>query len=231
MPVSLSHTQLPTRTSMNGNARKHICCGICSIPFKRDAELYFCICGALVGLKDRSFLNHAVGRPDRVFCELCSKTRKCPFCKFEPQKPKRLYVSYDDENQEADDEIEGLLSATYMCVRFDNLLKFLTLGFNNCRVGDVLLQTHNRLVAELDTCRELNKKLDEQSAIMNSAVEMAKHRKEGVLKSRDETANHLKKLKNLVAEKEQEVSSTLSDIFNGGLNTEQLAKLREENPE
>lgn len=67
------------------------------------------------------------------------------------------------------------------------------------------MQTHDRLVADLNTCRELTKKLNEQSAIMTSAVEMARSRKENVLTSREEMLNHLKDLKSLVAEKEQEV--------------------------
>lgn len=68
-----------------------------------------------------------------------------------------------------------------------------------------MLQTHNRLVDDLSTCRELINKLNEQSAVMTSAVEVAKSRKERVLASRDGVSNHLKDLMNLVAEKEQEV--------------------------
>lgn len=74
-------------------------------------------------------------------------------------------------------------------------------------MGEVLLQTHDRLAADLSACRELTKKLNEQSAVMGSAVEMARARKEQVLKSREEVSNHLKDLKNLVAQKEQEVRS------------------------
>ena len=73
-----------------------------------------------------------------------------------------------------------------------------------------MLQTHNRLAADLSTCRELIKKLNEQSAIMASAVEVAKLRKQQVLASREGVLNHLKSLKDLVAEKEQEVCSSVS---------------------
>lgn len=78
-------------------------------------------------------------------------------------------------------------------------------------MGEVLLQTHDRLVAELNTCRELTQKLNEQSDIMTSAVEMARSRKEQVLASREEVSNHLKDLKNLVVEREREVRSSGSD--------------------
>lgn len=73
------------------------------------------------------------------------------------------------------------------------------------------MQTHDRLVAEIDTCRELTKKLNDQSAIMTSAVETAKSRKEQVLASRGEVSNHLEALKKLVAEKEQEVRLSKPD--------------------
>lgn len=75
-------------------------------------------------------------------------------------------------------------------------------------MGEVLLQTHNRLVKELDTCRKLTQKLNEQSAIMTSAVEMARSRKEQVVASREEVSNHLKDLEDLVAEREREVRSS-----------------------
>jgi hypothetical protein len=75
-------------------------------------------------------------------------------------------------------------------------------------MGEILLQTHNRLATELGTCRELTQKLNEQSAIMTSAVEVARSRKEQVLASRKEVSSHLEDLKNLVAKKEQEVRSS-----------------------
>jgi len=78
-------------------------------------------------------------------------------------------------------------------------------------MGEVLLQTHDRLVAELNTCREVTKKLNEQTAVMTSAVEMARLRKEQVLASRGEMLNHINGLKNIVVEKEQEVRSSGSD--------------------
>ena len=67
------------------------------------------------------------------------------------------------------------------------------------------MQTHDRLVTELETCRELTQKLGEQSAAMTAAAEVARLRKEKVLASREEVSNHLKKLKDLVAEREREV--------------------------
>lgn len=70
------------------------------------------------------------------------------------------------------------------------------------------MQTHNRLAAELDTCRKITQKLNEQSAIMTSAVEIARSRKEQVLASREEVSDHLRVLKNLVTEKEREVRSS-----------------------
>lgn len=72
-----------------------------------------------------------------------------------------------------------------------------------------MLQTHNQLVADISTCRELIDKLNEQSAIMASAVEVAKLRKEQAMASREGVSNHLEGLKNLVAEKEQEVCSSV----------------------
>lgn len=53
---------------------------------------------------------------DRVFCELCLKIRQCGFCKFKPHDAKRLYMSYSDDNREADDEVEDFLSSAYMQV-------------------------------------------------------------------------------------------------------------------
>ena len=78
-------------------------------------------------------------------------------------------------------------------------------------MGKVLLQTHDRLVAELNTCCELTQKLNEQLDIMTSTVEMARSRKEQVLASREEVSNHLKDLKNLVVEREREVRLSGSD--------------------
>lgn len=153
------------------------------------------------------FLSHAIMVLGRVFCELCLKMRKCPFCVFKPQDAKRLYVSYTDDNREADDEVERFLSETYMYVQSNNPPAFCTHGSDRGRMGVILLQTHDQLVAELNTCRELTKKLDEQSANMTSAVEMARLRKEQMLTSRDEMAHHLNGLKKLVTEREQEVSS------------------------
>jgi len=68
------------------------------------------------------------------------------------------------------------------------------------------LQTHEGLIAELDTCRDLTKKLNEQLAAMTSAVEVAKARKENTLSTREGTLNRLEYLKKRVFEKEQEVS-------------------------
>ena len=67
-------------------------------------------------LKCGMILSCAVVIPDRVFCELCLKTRLCGFCNFKSQEAKRLYMSYTDGNREADDEVEEFLSSTYMYV-------------------------------------------------------------------------------------------------------------------
>lgn len=75
----------------------------------------------------------------------------------------------------------------------------------------MLLQTHERLVAELGTCRDLTKKLDEQLVAMTSAMEVAKARKEKTLSTREGTLNHLEYLKKQVFEKEQEASSSTAD--------------------
>lgn len=80
--------------------------------------------------------------------------------------------------------------------------------FDYHRTGEVLLRTYNRLVAELEACRELTQKLGEQSAAMTAAAEMARLGKEKTLASRDEVSDHLKKLKDLVAEREREVRSS-----------------------
>lgn len=58
----------------------------------------------------------AVVISDRVFCELCLKTRLCSFCKSKPEDAKRLYMTYAEGNREADDEVEEFLSSTYMSV-------------------------------------------------------------------------------------------------------------------
>lgn len=75
------------------------------------------------------------------------------------------------------------------------------------------MQTHERLVAELDTCRDLTKKLNEQLAAMASAAEVAKAKQEKALSTREGTLSHLEYLKKQVLEKEQEAS--LSAVDNG----------------
>ena len=67
-------------------------------------------------IRDSVFLTHTVTTPDRVFCEVCFKMSPCPFCEFRVEEPKWVYMSYANEDPEADVEIEQFLSSTYKCV-------------------------------------------------------------------------------------------------------------------
>jgi hypothetical protein len=73
-------------------------------------------------------------------------------------------------------------------------------------MSDILVEQYDHLVQEIETCRDVTKRLERSVEMVQQAAKLAKERRAGMIATQQRRVAQLESLRNLIWEKEEEVS-------------------------